>query len=183
MRKSGDYMLIGHQDTQVQASNFDPGQMSYAQVAPGGLALCFMQAKEASGEQYGSCDYVVQSIGMRSSGTMATPPPVSEEHYMGDQPETQESQYSTFFPADCVPCMQGQRQMDYTYSPVFSGQQNNWEYQQQLRHPQSYQEKACLADWLIVHQSHGDLGQQVSSSFPSEHQGQFAPSNGDAADS
>lgn len=177
-------MLIGRQDTQVQASNCDPGQISYTQVAPGGLALCFVQTEEASGEQYGSCDYVVQSIGTKSSSVVDTLPQVSEACYVGDQPETQESQYSTFSPADYVPCMQGQRQMGYTYSPVFSGQQqNNWEYQGQQQHPQSYQERDSLADWLIVHQSPRDLGQQVSSFFPSEHQDQFAPSNGGAAGS
>uniref|UniRef100_F1M859 Cytoplasmic polyadenylated homeobox 1 n=1 Tax=Rattus norvegicus TaxID=10116 RepID=F1M859_RAT len=69
MRKSGDYMLIGRQDTQTE---------------------------EASREQYGSCDYVVQSIGTKSSGVVDTLPPVSESRYVGDQPETQESQYSTF---------------------------------------------------------------------------------------
>ncbi|GAB1298641.1 Cytoplasmic polyadenylated homeobox [Apodemus speciosus] len=175
-RKCQDYMLTGPQNT---------------------------QAEEASGEQYGSRDSVVQSVGMRSIGTeeyqgatgsgsssnfspmIFTLPPVFEQYYMGGgQPETQESQYSTFPFADYVPCVQGQRQMHCNDSPVFPGQQqNNWEYQQPLQHPQSYQERDSLAYWLVEHQSLGDLGQQVSSFFPPEHQDQFYPRDRDTAGS
>lgn len=38
-------MFAGHQDTPVQVSNCDnPGQLSYTQVVPGGLALYFVEA-------------------------------------------------------------------------------------------------------------------------------------------
>lgn len=170
MSKCQDSMLTGHQDTQIQ---------------------------EASGERYSSCDPVAQSTGTGSIGNVAyqgatgsgfsfnrpmnfTLPPVSEQYYMGGQPETQESQYSAFSRADYVPCMQGQRQMDCNYSPMLPGQQQNtWKSQQPLQQSQSYRGRA---DWFVVHQSQRDLGQQVSS-LPSDHQEQFDPSNGDAAGS
>ncbi|XP_028609944.1 uncharacterized protein LOC114609714 [Grammomys surdaster] len=170
MSKCPGYVLTNHQDTPTE---------------------------EASGEQYGLCDSVVQSIGTRSSDEYQgatgsgssfyfrpmdfTLPPGSEQYYVGDHPETPESQYSTFSLAQNVPCLQGQGQMDCNYTPMLSweGQpQNDWGYQQQLQQPQSYQERVS-ADWLGMHQSHRDLGQQVSSSFPLEHQDQFDPSNGD----
>ncbi|XP_052046267.1 cytoplasmic polyadenylated homeobox-like protein 2 [Apodemus sylvaticus] len=166
-RKCQNYMLTGPQDTQTE---------------------------EASGEQ---CDFVVQSVGMRSVGTEEyqgatgsgsynfspinfTLPPGSEQYYMGgDHPETQESQSFTF-----SLCVQGQRQMDSNNSPVFpEQQQNNWEYQQPLQRPQGFQERVSLADWLFEHQSLRDLGQQVSFFFAPEHQDQFDPSDRDAAGS
>ena len=58
---------------------------------------------------------------------------------------------------DNVPCRQGQRWVDCNCSPMLPGQQqNNWEYQQPLQHPQSYQERVPMADWLVVHQSQRD---------------------------
>ncbi|NP_780551.1 cytoplasmic polyadenylated homeobox 1 isoform X1 [Mus musculus] len=85
MRRCQDYMRTGHQDT---------------------------QPPKASGEQYSSCDSVVRSIGRQSIGTVEhqgaagressfrptnfTFPPVYEQYYMGDQLETQETQYFTF---------------------------------------------------------------------------------------
>lgn len=70
------------------------------------------QPPKASGEQYSSCDSVVRSIGRQSIGTVEhqgaagressfrptnfTFPPVYEQYYMGDQLETQETQYFTF---------------------------------------------------------------------------------------
>ncbi|XP_076787385.1 cytoplasmic polyadenylated homeobox-like protein 2 [Arvicanthis niloticus] len=201
MIKCPGYVLTSHQDTQVQASNHNPGQISYTQVPPHGPDLYFVQTGETSGEQYGLCDSVVQSIGTRSSGSVEyqgatgsgssfnfrptdfTLPPGSEKYYIGDQPKTQESQYSTFSLADYATCLQGQRQMDCSYNPPMLSwegqQQNDWGYQQQLQQPQSYQERSSLADRLGVYQSHRDLGQQVPSFFPSEHQDQFDPSNGD----
>uniref|UniRef100_UPI001486FE3C protein gooseberry-like n=1 Tax=Arvicanthis niloticus TaxID=61156 RepID=UPI001486FE3C len=155
MIKCPGYVLTSHQDTQTG---------------------------ETSGEQYGLCDSVVQSIGTRSSGSVEyqgatgsgssfnfrptdfTLPPGSEKYYIGDQPKTQESQYSTFSLADYATCLQGQRQMDCSYNPPMLSwegqQQNDWGYQQQLQQPQSYQERSSLADRLGVYQSHRDLGQQ-----------------------
>ena len=116
MRRCQDYMRTGHQDTQVQASDCSPGQISYTQVSPNlshpGPLLSFVQPPKASGEQYSSCDSVVRSIGRQSIGTVEhqgaagressfrptnfTFPPVYEQYYMGDQLETQETQYFTF---------------------------------------------------------------------------------------
>lgn len=53
MHKSQDYMLTGHQDTQVQSPNYSVEQVSYDQMASLSLPVYSVEPQKASGECYG----------------------------------------------------------------------------------------------------------------------------------